>query len=116
MLTSAEIGTEMLGLAIMAIDRQRQNQRVPRGIVPDLGRIDPMPGRNFACLQEKMNTSDGSAAAVFGPVAEGLDIMPAFGMRLHVEMVNEPRRCHGHGVQLSPDPDFRCLSNIKMPP
>ena len=106
LLTGAEIQSEVLGLAVMAVDRYRKHQRIAAGKMPDLGRIDPMPGRNLAGLQEKMNAGHRPSPTPLGNIAMGLYIMTTLGMRPHVEMVNEPIRRHRHGNDSRSDLEY----------
>ena len=51
-------------------------------MVPDLDRVDPVPGRGLAGLQQIVDRGDRAAPARRRRRAEGLAIMAAFGMRL----------------------------------
>lgn len=87
----------MTCLAVKAIGRQGENQRIAGCEMPDFGGIDPMPGRNLACLQQEVNAGHGPAAAAIWRISKGFDIMSAFRVRLHPEVINQPSWRHGHG-------------------
>src|SRR3954452_11399616 len=68
-------------------------------VVPDLHRIDAMPVRAFAACQQKVDRRRGGApTGVSAAVPERLAKMPAFGMRLEIELADDlgrGERVHG---------------------
>ena len=116
MLPVREIRTKMRGLGRVTVGGQRQGQRIAGGEMPDLGGVDPMPGRDLARLQEKVDAGDRASAAAIGRVAERLDIVAAFRMRAHVEAIDQPRWRHRHGVASRADLDFWPLGSTGMTP
>jgi len=58
--------------------------------MPDFGRIDPMPMRAFAFLQQKIDRGGMRTFFLERRVAQGLAEMPALGMRLELQDSNDP--------------------------
>src|SRR5262245_36105082 len=74
-----EIGPERDALDRPSL-RDLKRKRGAGVVVPDLGRVDPMPVRALAARQQEIDRSR-SCARAFGCVAEGLAEMSAFRMR-----------------------------------
>ncbi len=60
------------------------------GMGPDLGRAAPVPGPALAGLQQEIDAGDRAPAAGGRALAEGLDIVAAFRMGLHAELLDQP--------------------------
>src|SRR5690606_31939939 len=76
--------------------RQREAQRVAGMEQPDLRRIDPVPVRTLAGLEQKMDCcADGAPVWPLRP-APCLAVPSAFGMRLQVQSFDD-RACAAHG-------------------
>src|SRR5262245_14344844 len=83
-----EIGSERYALNRRSLaNRDRERKRRACVVVPDLGRVDPMPVRTLAARQQKIDRGRGGAGAC-DCVAEGFAEMPPFRVRLEREQAD----------------------------
>jgi hypothetical protein len=77
-LTGQQIGAKSCRPGIMAVFADRERQRGACIMMPDLGCIDLVPRRDFACGQQKVDRGGVRADVLFqsGLIAEGLAKMP----------------------------------------
>ena len=68
---------------------QVEHQRRAAVIAPHLHRVDAVPARHLARLEQKQNSGRIRAAMRTGLVAEGLAEPAAFGMRLQLEPLDD---------------------------
>lgn len=94
MLPVLKIPSEVGGFSIMAVIRSCQNQGIAGGKMPDFNRIDPMPSRTFAGLQQEVNAGQRSSRAIIRYIAKGLDIVTTFGVWFHTEVIDDPNWRH----------------------
>ena len=114
MLAGLEIRTKSPCLGVMTIVGKRQDQRIASSEMPDLGGVDPVPGRNLARLEEKMDAGQRAPTTAIRRVAKGFDIMSPFRMRLHPEMTDQPIRRHCHDKSSRSGLIFRSLGDMQM--
>src|SRR5215510_8478830 len=83
-----EIGPERNALDRRSLaSRDRERKRCACVVVPDLGRVDPMPVRTLAARQQEVDRGRGGAVTC-DRVAEGFAEMSAFRMRLEREQAD----------------------------
>ena len=80
-----DVGAEPDDLFFGAVDDFELERRAGV-IVPDLDRVDAVPVRALAARQQELDRGGGGAAVDVARVAKGLAIVPAFGVRLEIEL------------------------------
>ena len=104
-LAGGEVGAEHdLGHRSIVGGGDRQEERAARVVVPDLGRVDPVPVRRLVGAEQEVDGGAAAASTALGPVPPGLGELAALGMRFEAESVDggvgiEWRA--GHGASLS---------------
>ncbi len=102
-LAAQEVGPEMVGGGVVAVGAHRDYHRRAGMPVPDLGRVDPVPGRSLADAEQVVDRGADRASLHGSGIAKGLAVMTALGMRFEPERVDHlgGRQTAGHWVSSS---------------
>ena len=84
-----KIVAEQLAAGFSAAPRDGQFERRSGVPMPDLRRVNAVPPRSFAALEQEIDRRRSRAPIDRAGVAEGLAIMPALGVRLEVEQADD---------------------------
>src|SRR5581483_3633644 len=87
-LVGVNVGAQRHDLLLGAVDHF-ELERAAGVIVPDLDGVDAVPVRALAAGQQEQDGGRSGAAVMAARVAEGLAVMPAFGMRLEPQLADD---------------------------